>query len=194
MKTIIICGPTSAGKNVVAYEILRETQKIYPGRVGMAQYFKTRDVRPDETDDGYYISETDFDKKRQSGEIPDWLWGQVSNYRVGYNSAEFSKSEIVIVNIDDKKARKLKELVQSQKGQSLSIFLHAPEEVRVNRFMRRENWLIYEPAEHRIKNDVTDPNPENYKDFDLVVENKEGLFAETMKEIMPAVKKFIETN
>lgn len=194
MKTIIICGPTASGKDSVADEIFKETEKLYPGKVGMAKYFKTRVPRPDEKDDGYFISEKNFQDKRESGEIPDWLWGKVSNYRVGYNSSEFSKSEIVIINIDDDKARKLKELVQSQNGQSLNIFLHAPEDVRVNRFMRREGWLIYEPAEHRISNDVTDSNPETHTDFDLVVENKEGAFAETMKEIMPAVKKFIETN
>ncbi len=193
MKIIIICGPTASGKDTIAEEIFKETEKLYPGKVEMAKYFKTRVPRPEEKDDGYFISEDDFQKKRDLGEIPDWLWGKVSNYRVGYNSGEFSKSEIVLVNIDDKKARHLKDMVKQKNGKVLSIYLHAPEQVRKQRFMSREGWLIYEPAEYRLSHDVTDPNPENHKDFDLIVENKEGKLAETMKEIMPAVRKFLES-
>ncbi|MBI5530916.1 MAG: hypothetical protein HY918_05495 [Candidatus Doudnabacteria bacterium] len=194
MKIIIICGPTASGKDSVIDEMYRELNQEYPGKVSQATYFKTRAARPQEKIDKYFISEEEFEKKRGSGEIPDEFWGEVSNYRVGYSINEFTKSEIVLVNIDDKKARNLKEVAQQSNNEVLSIFLHAPEEVRKQRFMSREGWLIYEPAEYRLSHDVTDPNPENHKDFDLIVENKEGALAETMKEIMPAVKEFVESN
>ena len=192
MKIIIICGPTASGKDTVTEEILKEVRQQHPDRISQASYFKTRKLRPNEKDDGYFISEDDFQKKRDSGEIPDWLWGKVGDYNVGYSEKEFEKSEVVIVNIDDKKARRLKDSTLLKGGEALSIFLHAPEEVRKQRYMSREGWLIHEPAEYRISHDVTDPNPENHKDFDLVVENKGDGLAETMKEIMPSVRKFIE--
>ncbi len=191
MKIIIICGPNASGKDSVIEEIFREINQEYPGKISQASYFKTRSVRPKEKDDGYFISDDTFKKKRDSGEIPDWLWGKVGDYDVGYSEDEFKKSEIVLVNIGDKKARLLKDWAEQKIGQVLSIFLHAPEDVRKQRFMSRESWLIYEPVEYRIIHDITDPNSENHKDFDLIVENKEGALAETMKEIMPAVKKFI---
>lgn len=193
MKIIIVSGPTASGKDSVVYEISREINQGYPGKVSQASYFKTRGIRPQEKNDGYFISEDEFKKKRDSGEIPDWLWGKVSDYNVGYSEDEFAKSEIVLVNIDDKKARHLKDMVRQKNGKVLSIYLHAPEEVRKQRFMSREGWLIYEPAEYRLSHDVTDPNPENHKDFDLVIENKEGKLADTMKEIMPAVREFLES-
>lgn len=191
MKNIIVCGPTGAGKDTVIDEMIKESQILYPGKVTKGIYYKTRGIRPGEVDDGHFISEQQFESMAKDGKMPFNM--AVDNYHVGYSMDEFSKSEIVIVNIDDMLGRELKRITLESGGKSLTIFLHAPPEVRKSRFMSREGWLFEEPAEFRMAKDASDPNPESHRDFDLVVENREDKLPETMKEIMPKVRKFIES-
>jgi len=189
MKNIIICGPTSAGKDTVIEEILKETNQLYPGKVTKGIYYKTRKIRDGENDDGHFISDEVFNDKLARNEIIFHI--DVDNYQVGYSADEFEKSEVVVVNIDDRLGRELRDLIKQKGGQSLTIFLYAEPEIRKARFMSREGWLFPEPAEYRMEKDASDPNPESHADFDLIIENKEGQLSETMKEIMPKVKEFI---
>src|SRR6185369_5321384 len=99
MKLIIISGPTSAGKDAVIGELLKELEQDYPGKVSEAQYFKTRSRRNDEKDSPYFVSKEKFAEMKKNGEIRDPFWGKVSDYEVGYSEKEFEKTEIEIVNI-----------------------------------------------------------------------------------------------
>ena len=55
----------------------------------------------------------------------------------------------------------------------------------------RESWLFTEPAEDKVDQDVSREGTEAGIEFDLKIENKEGRFEETMTEIMPRVKEFL---
>jgi guanylate kinase len=149
-------------------------------------------LRSNEKKTDYFISEQEFQDKLDSGKIPNYLWGQVADYRVGYDPKEFSKAQVVLINVDDKKARKLKAEFESKGGETLTIFVHASEQQRIQRYRVRGSLLFEDEARYRMETDVVDPNPENHSDFDLVVENKEGDFENTMNIIMEKVNKFLE--
>jgi guanylate kinase len=190
MKLVIISGPTGAGKDTVIDNVINEVRKTHGNIISNAEYFKTRPRRPKEADTGYFISPEAFDEMKSRGEIA--LHGKIGDYEVGHSMKEFEKSPVMIVNIDDKKARALKDWAIKAGGSAMTIFIHAPEESRKLRYRLREGLLFEEPAQFRMDHDVTDANPENHKDFDLVVENKEDGLDGTMAEIMPRINKFID--
>ena len=73
----------------------------------------------------------------------------------------------------------------------MTILLSAPRQERVQRIRMRESWLFTEPAEDKVDQDISREGTETGINFDLRVENKEGRFEETMAEIMPKVKEFL---
>lgn len=195
MKNIIVSGATASGKDTILDAIeTRLKEELGPEgdkRVARGRYCTTRKaMRPGEVRDRYFLSDEEFNEKVRNGEMV--FHDRTVDYQVGYLADEFEKAEIVLVNIALQFVKPLKERLKQRGGEGLSIFVTAPRPVRVERIRRREGWLIYEPAEHKVENDFTPERPEGYEqDIDLVIENKEGSLEGTLGDIYPRVKEFI---
>lgn len=190
MKIIIVAGPSNAGKDAVIDFMLEELNKENPGSVSKSRYFTTRkEDRSGEVKDEYFLTDEKFNEKVKKGEIV--FKGLNSDYQVGYSAKEFEKTENVLVNIASKFVKPFKKYVKEKGGHTFSIFLWAPREVRVQRHMRREGYVIYEPSEFKVDNDITTETLESAQGYDLKLENSEGEFEKTMEQIMPKVKEFL---
>jgi guanylate kinase len=191
VKVITISGPSNAGKDSVVQEIKQKLELEHFGKVYIGRYFTTRtDIRPGEKKDEYFLSEEEFEKKKQNGEFV--FFGNVDNYRVGSSLSEYDGKEIVIMNIAPQFVEKLKEIIQQRGGECLSFFISADKEERVLRGQLREGWLFPEIPRHRVENDIVKEGMENSKGIDFVVENREDRLNGAMAEIMPKVEVFLK--
>lgn len=143
-KIIIISGPSNAGKDTLIDKLIVDFKDQH---LSKSQYFTTRSkLRAGEKKTKFFISESEFEDKLQKGEIPNYLWGQVGDYRVGYDPQEFLGENPLLINIDDKKARKLRTELQSKGADVFTIFLHASQETRILRYRLREGLLFEDEA------------------------------------------------
>jgi guanylate kinase len=162
--------------------------KIEP--VKKAWYYTTRkeDRTGESANRQEKLTDTEFNEKVSKGEI---IFNEKnSDYQVGYPTEILNeKSGVLIFNISTDAAKKLERQAQKNNGQVLTIFLDAPKEQRVERIRSRDGWVIYEPAEFKVENDVTKSEQSN--EYHLVVENKDGELEKNYETIFNRVKEFV---
>lgn len=186
---ITISGPAAAGKDVISYQIYKFLQKKFGDKVYFANYFKTREPRSTEKKSKYFITKKVFLKRLKSGKI--LIPFVVNDYFVGYGPQELIKSEVVILNIAADGSRQLKQIAKIYKRKCFSIFVHAPKNIRVKRFLARDPSKNIKDAILRMNSDSTSGDPSMYKDFDLILENKEGQLKNTVKKVITKVNAFL---
>ena len=191
MKYIVVCGATAAGKDSVIDEMVKEANQENPGSLDKTWYYTTRkEVRPGEDPKAeYFISEEEFDRKISQGEF--FSYAPNANYRVATPYSQLEKGNNIVISIPPRYVERLKEYAAQKNREVLTILLSAPRQERVQRIRMRESWLFTEPAEDKVDQDVSREGTEAGIEFDLKIENKEGRFEETMTEIMPRVKEFL---
>jgi guanylate kinase len=196
MNIITISGPTAAGKDTIISLVLEKLRKEMGVDVSKANYFTTREIRDNEKlgTDILSCSESEFNDKIANGDLAycEQIENDKGKYRVGSTWAELGKSKYTITNVSDKCAKILKDELAGKQGNIYTVFVHSPEGVRIRRSMLRESVLFEEMIKPRFDSDPTDPNPENHKDFDLIVENKENQETQTVEIIFEHVKEFIK--
>ncbi|HTL39658.1 MAG TPA: hypothetical protein VL306_02505 [Methylomirabilota bacterium] len=191
MKYIIVCGPTAAGKDTVIDELVKEINQEKPGLLNKTWYYTTRrEVRPGEDPNAeYFLSEEEFDQKIARGEF--FSHGTNAGYRVATSYSQLNQEGNIVISITTQYLERLKDYAAKNGVEALSILVTAPREVRANRIRMRESWLFTEPVEDKIEQDISKEGTELGKEFDIRIENKEGQFDETMREVIPKVREFL---
>lgn len=194
MNYILFTGTTAAGKDIFIEDVFERTKKDYPEvNITNAWYYTTRnELRPGEKRDHRFLTDAEFDEKVKNNEI--FMPGKNAGYQVGYPMPKKDPERgIVVMNIMPEGAREMKVLAEKAGGKCLMIYIDAPKEQRVERIRRRESWLIYEPAEYKANNDITESGFEKYPDYDLHVENKDGDLEKNKEIIWKKTKEFLDT-
>lgn len=189
MKSILISGSAGAGKDTIIEQLYRDLQ-AQNIKVEKAWFYKTRKPRPGEDPNSpEWITREEFERKLANNELV--FPGENAGEKVAYGKDWFRKSaDVLIFNIMPSAVEKLKELSVTAGGQAYSISVDAPRQQRLERVRHRENYLIYEPAEYKLENDIA--KEYNKSDFDLVIENPDGEFEKTYENIFNHVKEFLK--
>ena len=190
MKAIMVSGPSGSGKDVIIDSIVSEINRERGQVLEKPLYFTTRKPRPGEQINSSFLTEEAFQQKLKAGEI--MFPGENAGYHVGYPKPKnLATDKILIYNILKEGAESLKAQIELEGGEVLMVYIHAPKEMRVERIRRRDGWVIYEPAEYKVENDITSDNPKEFSNYDLIVENKEGDLEKSIQIIKDRITKFI---
>lgn len=176
-KLIIIVGPSASGKT----ELVKALLKKVPHSIRL-KTTTTRERRPGEEDDYFFIRRNEFEKKIQEGDF--FEYAEVYGNLYGLSKThldEYRKSyDYVFALIDVKGAKTLKSKIPD----ALTIFIKPDSiEIMKRRIIKvRGNTLSPEELQKRLDTAMHEINLAST--FDIVVENKEGYFTDTISEIM----------
>jgi guanylate kinase len=192
MKYIVFTGTTGAGKDELISYVLSKAKSKYPEKLEKAWYYTTQNPgeRPGEASYDRFITDEKFNQL--NGENLIFAAAQNSHYQVGYPLLESKADKVTILNINPKGARELKQKAELLGGKVLMIYLDAPKQQRVERIRFRDNQLLYEPVEEKVDLDVVKGGAEAHKDYDLIVENKDGDLERTKDIVWGKIEEFLK--
>jgi len=180
-RLVIISSPSGGGKNAVVNELL----KIVPFSARLITT-TTRPMRPGEKDgvDYYFIEKSEFEEKIKRGDFLEY-----NIYADNYYGAEkeileqfLSKYQIVFSLTEVNGKRNL----DKAGVKNLSIFL-MPENMEVLRERIKERGgTSARSIEERLETAEIELN--EAKNYDFIVENKEGKISETVEKIAKIIK------
>jgi len=194
MKYIIFTGPTASGKDTIMDAAVTEFNKVQPKSLEKAWYYTTRkDIRPGEkSTDEPFLTEEEFDTKLAKGEI--LLPNKKEKYRVGYPMLDLKKPGTTVLAFNAENGRKFKAIIEEKGGEVLMVYIYTKPDEQIRRIMGREGLLFEEMAADKAAKDNVENDPEKHRDYDLVIENKEGELERTKEIVFGRIKEFIESD
>lgn len=176
---MIISAPSGAGKTSICYEVLR--------RVDEAEYsvsVTTRNRRPNERDgvDYHFISEDEFPKMVERGELAEWaeVHGALYGTLMAKLSGAVERGRVVILDIDGQGAKSLKKSYPD----SVLVFIFPPSPSALEE--RLANRGTDEEATIRKRMESAPQEVENVELYDYVVVNKD--FEESVQQIVHIIE------
>lgn len=147
----------------------------------------TRPMREGEVDgkDYYFVSQSEFEAKVAQGELAEWAQ-EYNDHWYGVTNEELARVEnldgLGLWKMEYKGVRAMREKFPSV----TSILIYAPLDVLESRIRRRDKVT----EEHvRTRMEYTQEWYTHLDIYDYVVENKEGMLAETVSEVMDILRK-----
>ncbi len=191
MNLVTITGPQGAGKDSVIKEVIKRFESSSKGDVKRALFLTTRKERPEETPgiDVLLASEKEFNDLLEKGELAYSV--QTADYLVGAPWSELEKCKNLLVNITLEGAKILKEKFAKKGARVFIIALNASPVERKERMVKREPGLDAHQLDYKLANDPRNGLEQKYSEFDLVIDNPDGNFENTVNEILNAAKKFL---
>jgi guanylate kinase len=133
-KLVVLSGPSGVGKSTIVRRVLDR----FPGRLRLSVSATTRPPRPGEREgvDYYFLTEDDFQRRRQAGEFLECfeVFGRGHWYGTLLTEVTPSVAEPkwVILDVDVDGAARVRQLLPG----TLSIFLHPGSEAELERRLR----------------------------------------------------------
>lgn len=186
MKHITITGPHGSGKDSVIKKLVPMLEAKHPGKTKRVLFVTTRPPRPGEVpgEDAIYISEPEFLRRRENREVLYWI--RLPGYFVGTDWSQLEEYKILLHNIVLEGAK-----ILEKTGPVFKIAINAPLKDRKRRVLARDASLKDHEAEFKLLNDPRLGIEDDYPQYDLVVENPDGVFDQTVEKIYDAVENFI---
>lgn len=191
MYLVCFCGPHAAGKCEVARSVFQFFGEDILERIVPCT---TRPPRPGELHgrDYYFISEDEFGRHVANGEFAWWTHIR-SDQRSGTLKQELLGRQRALVDILPVGARTMRDFLRSErKGEALLIFINAPKEERRQRILERDPNAITK-LDAMMDHDPVDENPDLYGDFDVIIDNPNGKFDETVSTAISFIGRFLRT-
>lgn len=178
---VIISGPSGAGEDSVIQELGKLT------KVNKVVNTTTREIREGEVEgvDYYFVSKSEFKDKIKRGEMAEWAQ-EYNDHLYGVTNEELVRVEnlggVGLWKMEYKGVTAMRDKFPNV----TSILIYAPLEVLEARIRRRDT-VTDEHVNTRME--YTQEWYKHLDIYDYVVENKEGLLAETVSEVMDILKK-----
>lgn len=164
-KLFVISAPSGAGKTSLCCELLKNYKNI--------QYsvsVTTRKPREDEKDgvDYFFISEDEFKKMVQNGELVEWAFVHGNYYGTPRKFIEqkINSGQNILLDIDPQGARQLRKSVKF----GIYVFVIAPSIVDLEQRLRNRRTESEEKIALRLKNAYDEVKL--YRDYDYIIINK----------------------
>jgi len=142
---IIVSSPSGGGKTTIVKNLLRELEGVR-----RSVSYTTRKPRVDEKDtsDYTFISEKEFRKKIDGGELVEWEKNFGNYYGTPMSQIEKAASEgyDIILSIDVKGARQVKKAIP----ESVSVFILPPSTGELAKRLKRRNTEKEKELEERL--------------------------------------------
>lgn len=170
---LVLVGASASGKTEIAKIIMRKY-----GFKKMVTY-TTREKRPGETDgvDYHFLSETDFEKKRQNRDFIETTTYNGNHYGTAFS--ETGRDKVLIVNVEGANS------LYARIPDAMVIFLlHSPEKLRKTRMLERGDDI--ETAKERLKKDTALFRRDRLNHVDHIIENGHGLSLDALADTIYA--------
>lgn len=178
---VIISGPSGAGEDSVMEGVADLVQ------VNRVINTTTRPARRGEVNgqDYYFVSHNEFEEKVKLGAMAEWAQ-EYNDYLYGVTNEELARVEnlegLGLWKMEYKGVRAMREKFPNV----TSILIHAPLDVLESRIRKRDE-VTEEHVHTRMA--YTQEWYTHLDIYDYVVENKEGMLAETISEVMDILRK-----
>ncbi len=178
---IVICGPTAVGKTAVINQLL---QKMPTLKTGIS--FMTRTPRQGMPEDKkvFYITPGEFKQKISDGKILEWSEYNGHYYGTSKESLDSVGSAALLLNLDAAGSLNIKKLYPH----SLLIFID-PESMDQIRQRLTSRGLTVEAFERRWQE--AEKAMSLAPKFDLRIINYQGRLAETIEQVLKAIKAYL---
>lgn len=191
---VVISGPSGVGKSTVVRKLLALSPKLK-----MSLSATTRPPRPNEKhkEDYLFLTQEDFFDRANKGEFIEWA--QVHGHYYGtpksYVEEELSKNQVVVCEVDIQGAASIKEMVQSGKLKSATVFIFLiPPSVDILAFrLRRRKTEDEEMVNYRLRAAIAELQVMEKYDY-IVVNDKVDSAAEKVAAIVNVEKERVYLN
>lgn len=188
MQLVTISGPHAAGKEQTVLRLMEAFSEHPLSRVVPCTSRKRRENERHGRE-YYFISPPAFARLVARKEFVYLV--QIREHYSGTLRSELLRHERAVIDITPEGARQLRDVVAKEGGSAFCVFLHAPEHHRRRRIRERQPSISHEELQAMLRQDPVDPDPLQYPDFDLVIENQDGKLEEVAQNIAFQVGKFL---
>jgi len=191
---VVISGPSGVGKSTVVRKLL-----VLSPKLKLSLSATTRPPRPNEKhkEDYLFLTQEDFFDRANQDEFIEWA--QVHGHYYGtpksYVEEQLAKNQVVVSEVDIQGAASIKEMVQSGKLKSATVFIFLiPPSVDILAFrLRRRKTEDEEMVNYRLRAAIAELQVMEKYDY-IVVNDKVDSAAEKIAAIVNVEKERVYLN
>lgn len=191
---VVISGPSGVGKSTVVRKLL-----VLSPKLKLSLSATTRPPRPNEKhkEDYLFLTQEDFFDRANKEEFIEWA--QVHGHYYGtpksYVEEQLAKNQVVVSEVDIQGAASIKEMVQSGKLKSATVFIFLiPPSVDILAFrLRRRKTEDEEMVNYRLRAAIAELQVMEKYDY-IVVNDKVDSAAEKIAAIVNVEKERVYLN
>jgi guanylate kinase len=191
---VVISGPSGVGKSTVVRKLL-----VLSPKLKLSLSATTRPPRPNEKhkEDYLFLTQEDFFDRANKDEFIEWA--QVHGHYYGtpksYVEEQLAKNQVVVSEVDIQGAASIKEMVQSGKLKSATVFIFLiPPSVDILAFrLRRRKTEDEEMVNYRLRAAIAELQVMEKYDY-IVVNDKVDSAAEKIAAIVNVEKERVYLN
>ena len=191
---MVISGPSGVGKSTVVRKLL-----VLSPKLKLSLSATTRPPRPNEKhkEDYLFLTQEDFFDRANQEEFIEWA--QVHGHYYGtpksYVEEQLAKNQVVVSEVDIQGAASIKEMVQSGKLKSATVFIFLiPPSVDILAFrLRRRKTEDEEMVNYRLRAAIAELQVMEKYDY-IVVNDKVDSAAEKIAAIVSVEKERVYLN
>lgn len=191
---MVISGPSGVGKSTVVRKLL-----VLSPKLKLSLSATTRPPRPNEKhkEDYLFLTQEDFFDRANKDEFIEWA--QVHGHYYGtpksYVEEQLAKNQVVVSEVDIQGAASIKEMVQSGKLKSATVFIFLiPPSVDILAFrLRRRKTEDEEMVNYRLRAAIAELQVMEKYDY-IVVNDKVDSAAEKIAAIVSVEKERVYLN
>ena len=191
---MVISGPSGVGKSTVVRKLL-----VLSPKLKLSLSATTRPPRPNEKhkEDYLFLTQEDFFDRANKDEFIEWA--QVHGHYYGtpksYVEEQLAKNQVVVSEVDIQGAASIKEMVQSGKLKSATVFIFLiPPSVDILAFrLRRRKTEDEEMVNYRLRAAIAELQVMEKYDY-IVVNDKVDSAAEKIAAIVNVEKERVYLN
>jgi guanylate kinase len=191
---VVISGPSGVGKSTVVRKLL-----VLSPKLKLSLSATTRPPRPNEKhkEDYLFLTQEDFFDRANKDEFIEWA--QVHGHYYGtpksYVEEQLAKNQVVVSEVDIQGAASIKEMVQSGKLKSATVFIFLiPPSVDILAFrLRRRKTEDEEMVNYRLRAAIAELQVMEKYDY-IVVNDKVDSAAEKIAAIVSVEKERVYLN
>jgi guanylate kinase len=191
---VVISGPSGVGKSTVVRKLL-----VLSPKLKLSLSATTRPPRPNEKhkEDYLFLTQEDFFDRANQDEFIEWA--QVHGHYYGtpksYVEEQLAKNQVVVSEVDIQGAASIKEMVQSGKLKSATVFIFLiPPSVDILAFrLRRRKTEDEEMVNYRLRAAIAELQVMEKYDY-IVVNDKVDSAAEKIAAIVSVEKERVYLN
>ncbi len=177
---VILCGPSASGKDAILTELLKETKYNFKKVVTYTSRPNSRDF--EKAGFSYhYLTKEDFEEKIKSGFFLEHM--ETHGYLYGTPKNAFSSSGNYIMQIDIRGALEVKRSLPN----TLIIFIDVPKDQLIQRLKKRgETDKMID-----VRMDTADNEFKSMVKADMIIDNPNGSFKQTLLKAKSTLDKFL---